>query len=313
MATIADRRPMSIKAKNAQTFEPCSTAAELFASVPDCNYHVEMRPTFTFDNNFNMTEIPEKFSVCRTDTGDALGIVGPKYVPIQNADALSVYDPFTMHPDGPKWCRAWTLWNGAQFWAEAETPWQREVSKGDIVCLTLLVAKSHDGSKSLTARYAPRRLVCDNGLSLLDDVTAWMIRHTAGAAIKMEHVAENLGMIRAEFDKTCDLYERLARAEPTTEQVETVLRRLFPDTTSNRAELQRARVLDLAANGIGSELAGHRLTGWSLYNGVTELTDHHSNAKSDDESMRLNSIVFGSNARLKTDALETISQVLQLA
>ncbi len=279
-------------------------------------YDVELRPTFAYNNDYDLCEIPEKFATVRTDTGQVLGIVGPKYRVFQNREALQMMDRITMDPAGPKYETAGTLWGGSKFWALARMPQYLEVADGDAVAPYLLLSNSHDGSSSVDVRFTPIRVVCNNTLSMAlsqKSAKAHRMRHTVGLAWKAEEVQDALGIIRHEFAATVETYRALAATEPTREQIETVLTKLFPDTKSDRAKKQRERVEELAVNGIGSDVTRHRLTGWTLYNGVTELTDHHNNASSDDDSMRLNSIWYGANAKLKETALETIREVCAIA
>ena len=305
--------PTSIRGRFAMPAGDATNAAELLANCPGINWQVEPRPVYSEDNQYNMTQVIGKRAICRTDTGQALGIVGDKYQPIQTVDALTALDPYTEHPDGPKWHRVWQIDGGAQIWAEARTSWTKPVVKGDLVGLSVLARLSHDGSKSLGFEFQIVRLVCDNGLALPTLAESVKIRHTSGYRPKLSDVAETLAAAHRQFDESVQLYTRMAQVEPTREQVDEVLRRLIPDTKSNRAELQRNRIEDLARNGIGSDLLEHRLTAWSLYNGITELADHHSNASSDDDDMRLSSVLYGRNSELKTDGLNILRQVLAIA
>lgn len=280
-------------------------------------YRVEKRPVYTMYPNGSYVQVPEKFATVRMDNNHALGIVGSQYTVLQNEDALSLLDDITIDPRGPKYETAGTLWEGRQFWALARMPEWSEIIPNDLIGQYLLISNSHDGSRAINVQMTPVRVVCNNTLTAaVNSAQRYLkIRHSGNVFHKISNVQDALGLITNTFQETTNLYKALADTNPTVLQINEVLEALFPQekTKSQRNKLQAERVLNLAENGIGSDVTGHKLTGWTLYNGVTELIDHHNNknSKSDDaDSMRLNSMWYGSGAKVKDDALSTISKVL---
>ena len=258
--------------------------------------------------------IDGKFFTVRQDTDTVIGIVGQDYKVLQNSEAFKIMDAITMDRNGPKYETAGVLWGGRRVWALARVPEFLEVVPGDTLAQYLLISNSHDGSSAVRIMETPVRVVCQNTLSMATAGTgkSAKFRHSGNLVSKVSDVQDALKIVRHDFMETLEQYRALANDRPSADEVDDVLKSLFPDTKSNRAELQRGRVMDLWHDGIGSDLVGVAGTAWTLYNGITELVDHHANEgsrRADADDMRLNSIWFGSGAAFKQQALDTISDV----
>jgi phage/plasmid-like protein (TIGR03299 family) len=263
-------------------------------------------------------DVPGHFFTIRNDTREVLGHVGAEYVVCQNRELLKVAESYCMDPNGPRFETAGILWNGRKSWVLARFP-EDMVLKGrnrteDTVAQYLLISNAHDGSQRLRVQATPIRVVCQNTLNMAhagkSRNTSAYICHSGDISAKLENVRDVLGIAAKEFAETKELYDALIKVEPSKDDIETVLKRLIPDTSSNRAELQRSRVLTLAQDGRGN--APYAGTAWALYNGYTELVDHHNNQGSkrpDALDMRVNSNWFGSGSQNKAKALATIAEV----
>jgi phage/plasmid-like protein (TIGR03299 family) len=251
-------------------------------------------------------EIPGKNWTVRDDTDTVLGVVGDQYRVLQNEDAFRFFDAVTQDPHGPKYEVAGSLWNGRKVWLLAKLPDVLEVVPGDIVEPYILLSNSHDGSSAIRIMETPIRVVCQNTLNMAHSGQGRSIkvRHSGDIMLKVNRVQDALGIIRQTFAETLEVFQALAKVEPTAAQVERVLTTLFPDTKTDRAKLQRERVMSLADHGKGNErVAG---SAWGLYNGITELVDHVNNAAMKDLDSRLNILGMGSGLDAKADALQTI-------
>ena len=284
-----------------------ATAQEAIAAA-NLGWKVEQEAVITREG----IELPGKFITVRSDTRQPLGVVGAQYKILQNDEAFTFFDRVTQDPHGPKYETAGSLWNGRKIWALAKMPEYFEVTKDDVVAPYILLSNSHDGSSAVKMQLTPIRVVCQNTLNMAEASKGKgiKVRHSGDISLKIDKAQDALGLIRKSFDETFEVYKALANVEPSEDQVKQVMERLFPDTKSARAELQRDRVLELAQVGIGNApVAG---TAWALYNGVTELVDHHANLGSkreDANDMRLNAAVFGSGYDRKADALQVIAEV----
>lgn len=291
-----------------QALDGLQTGSQVLEAVPALAARVEKEPLF-----HNGTVVPGQFCTVRQDTGRVLGVVGSKYTVVQNAEIFDILDAICQDKGGPKFTTAGVLWGGRRVWALAKLPDFIEVGDGDIIEPYLMVHNSHDGSGRWGVMQTAIRVVCQNTLSwaLTGNGPKAMFRHTGVTdAAKIDTAREALGIVKQELVTTGELYNALAKIEPTDEQVKEVFDVLFPATESKRSELQRERVLRLADDGRGQ--SGER-TGWSILNGITELVDWHNNADSkrdDADDMRANAMLFGSGAKFKAKALATLETVL---
>ena len=284
-----------------------ATAQEAIQAA-NLGWQVDKQPVITAQGK----TLADKFITVRSDTLEPLGVVGSQYTVLQNEHAFDFFDAVTQDPHGPKYETAGSLWNGRKVWMLAKMPEMMEVVPGDDVAPYILLSNSHDGSSAIRIQFTPIRVVCQNTLNMAHggNGKTFKVRHSGDVLLKVSQAQDALGIIRHTVAETLDLYRALVAKVPTKEQVETVLTALFPDTKTDRAKLQRERVLSLAESGIGNGNSKVRGTAWALYNGVTELVDHHNNAGSrrgDAKDMRLNSIGLGSGFDFKADALQTIA------
>lgn len=286
-----------------------ATAAEMIAAVPALAATVSKEQI-----RRNGIDVDGKYFTVRSDTDTVLGIVGQDYKVLQNSDAFRMLDAITMDANGPKYETAGALWGGRKVWALARVPEFLEVVPGDTLAQYLLISNSHDGSSAVRIQETPVRVVCQNTLNMAiagKGKKAFM-RHSGDLLVKANEVQDALRIVRNDFLETLDLYKALANDTPSRDEVDDVLSKLFPETKSDRANLQRSRVRALWNDGIGSHIRAVEGTAWALYNATTELVDHHANEsskRSDADDMRLNSIWFGSGASFKQTALDTIADV----
>jgi phage/plasmid-like protein (TIGR03299 family) len=258
-------------------------------------------------------EFKNRFLTVRNDTGRPLGVVSDKYEILQNRDAFNFLDELTMDKNGPKYETAGVLWGGTKVWMLANLG-ELEVVKNDAVGRYLLISNSHDGSSSIQVKLTPIRVVCQNTLNMaLKSGSAEhtvKVRHTQSLESNLKNVKDALGFITHSFEDTFEVYQALAAVTPTKEQVENVLKKLFPDTKrEGRAFTQRERVRELSVAGKGNDNPLVRGTAWGLYNGITELSDHYNGSSSrrdDKDDYRVNSSWFGLGATFKANALQLI-------
>lgn len=281
-----------------------ATAAEAILAA-NLGWQVIQEPVITAAGK----QMDGKFINVRDDNGDPLGVVGDQYRILQNSEAFDFFDRVTQDPHGPKYETAGSLWGGRKVWMLAKMPGLLEVVPGDTVEPYILLSNSHDGSSAIRVQLTPIRVVCANTLNAAHSGSGKCIkvRHSGDIGLKVDKVQDALGIIRHSFEETLQTYQLLADTRVTDDQVTEVLVKLFPETKSDRANLQRDRVRELAVAGMGNaQVAG---TAWGLYNGFTELVDHRNNRDStrvDARDMRLNSIAMGSGFDAKADALQTI-------
>lgn len=258
------------------------------------------------------------FFTVREDSRAILGHVGSEYQIAQNSELLTIAEQYCQDKQGPLFETAGILWGGRKSWVLARFPddmiLKGRNGKEDVIGQYLLFSNAHDGTQRLRVQATPIRVVCNNTLNMAHQGkkgnTSAYVCHSGDVTAKMLNVADVLGISARSFAETKELYQALVSVEPTKEQIDTIMQQLIPDTATERAKLQRGRVLELATVGAGN--ATFEGSAWSLYNGFTELVDHFNNQgskRSDAQDMRVNSIWFGSGAKSKQDALETIARI----
>lgn len=116
------------------------------------DWEVGTKPLFTAEG----TEVNAKATFRKTDNR-VLGVVGPRYTPLQNQDAFDWFQPFLdagecqLHTAG-------SLSEGEKVWVLAQlNRANSEIVPGDEVSKFILLSNSHDGSTSI--RVAIRRSV----------------------------------------------------------------------------------------------------------------------------------------------------------
>ena len=274
---------------------------------------ITRRPATWVNDSGLIQRMPGRFDIVKGDTW--LGNVGDQYRVLNNWDALESLDSLMRDPNGPRYETMGELWGGRVFFALAVLPESITVKGTDEVKPYLFLYNSHDGSSAVKVMLTMVRVVCNNTAQYaLSDTSlgSYAARHSGDILGKMANVSDALGLIHAETVALNDLFNRFAECEPTKAQIESILSTLFPATATNRSELQKERVLQLAANGTGN--AAFSGTAWSLLNGITELEDHVNNqvtakSKEDAADSRFRSLLYGSAQARKSKAIDTIREV----
>lgn len=306
------------------------------------DFDVSLRTVRTVDGD---VEIPESIAraVVRTDaqTGreTALGVVGPAYTPIQNADAFAIFEPLldaglvSLETGG-------ALGNGADVWMLAklnlsDVPGLSEtLSAGgrDEVRPYVLACNNHNGKRKAIIQETPVRVVCANtlGFSLarisggrkLDRSIA--LRHTKNVASRMVSAAEEMfGTMIERYESIAAQYATMRAARLSEEQFRrAVLDVLAPlpakregatskgniaaahhERATARAEAKRSRLSFLWANGDGH--AGDA-SAWEAYNAATQSLDHDVDLWKIKGESRIEGMFDGSLGKLKAAVTESV-------
>lgn len=298
------------------------------------NFDVEKRPLVTtFEaqgGDVLEVEVPENFAVVRTDRMNkdgVLGVVGSAYRVLQNRDAFAVLEPLldsgvaTLETGG-------TLRGGRDTWMmvrfNIEDAKVRE-SLGSEVIPFGLISNNHNGSRKVTIKQTPIRVVCANTLTMAHALKSGIaIPHTTNvrtrtidAAEKLfaslvesyREIADQFNTLRAttlteeQFSATVlDVLASLPTA-PKSERKDNIAKAAFEKATE-RAQAKRDRLTHLWTNGDGHT---GNLSAWEAVNGAVQSLDHDADLwKADD---RLAAMFDGS---LSTAKLEVTNAVYDL-
>lgn len=264
------------------------------------------------------------FFTLRTDTNGILGDkLGAQYIPVQNAEALSVVEGLVT--EGCTIQTAGALSGGARAFICVQLPESIRVNGTDEVRQFAVVACGHDGSMGILAYFSNTRVVCNNTLqaSFADAVQKRSIRHTASAKGKIEE-AGKLMQIAAKNKQTVQRgYQQLADTDILQQQFFDYVGNLFFSeaeikemrTGKKAAEVCSTRKLNVVRDvlkyyetGVGqSDIKG---TMWGAYNSIT---GYYSNVKKyETPEARMDGLLFESGAQVMQKALTLASNPAQI-
>lgn len=288
---------LGVALEQAPTISDAITAAGL-------DWTVGLRDLFTQDG----VKVPNRATVRETD-GSVLGVVGPRYTPLQNAEALDWFQPFidsgeaSLHTAG-------SLDEGRKVWVLAQLNRDPSVIvPGDDVQKFILLSNSHDGTTAVRPGFTPIRVVCANTLCAAHNSTASKlirVRHTRKIGTNLEKVRELMNLANAEFEATADQYRYLASKSFNQADVRKYVKVLLdvdgtaevdmPTRTKNNIE----EILGLI-EGPKQSMPGVAGTWWAAYNGFNEYLNYNRGRNNDN---RMNSLWFGTGATDNRKALE---------
>lgn len=276
------------------------------------NFDVEMRPTFTETGDGDRVDLGG-FVAMRTDTNTPLGRGGLSkgFHPIQNRDAFRVISELSGVTElEMKYAGMWG--NGAGIYAQISlgdfTVGNQNL--GDNVGKYLTVVNSHDGSKGMQILITPYRYWCKNQISAslanAKDNEKISIRHTASANHKLEELIQTVRIADGAFERTQEIYAKLADQKVNHEYAKEVLEQLFPAPQQDKG---RAKTIwENKVQGVWSRYQyadGGRIerdTAWNLYNAVQGTMQHDSKNTADKQK----SVLMGSIAKQSANALSIV-------
>lgn len=302
--------------------ESAGSVAELLqAAGPDFAFEVETRPALyrTDERQSDGAGAPDVAKapaqvVVRRDTGEALAVVGPRYVPAQVRSFLAPLDPYIR--DGSlRPVAAYSFDRGLTQVVELELQGAIELPGMDGLVdklrRRLLWKNSHDGSGALSLADELVRLICTNGLTENLGLSHATFRHTRLAIGE----ALDLGEAFARSQDRFATFERKAHALLETPfsrpQMDEVAERIWPageeGEVSDAAEKARAHLAHLFTHGVGNS----GVNAWDAVNAVTEYTTHHRPVRSGVTLSRLKSLWFGDGlAKRASDAVLEVAGIV---
>ena len=246
----------------------------------------------------------------RKSDGSILGVVGPRYTPLQNRDAFDWFQPFLdagecqLHTAG-------SLSEGEKVWVLAQLNRDNcEIVKGDEVSKFILLSNSHDGTTSIRVGYTPIRVVCVNTLAAAHsskESQLIRIRHTRSSKTNLENVRDIMDNINAEFEATADQFRFLASRNFNQGDVRRYVKTMLDiqGTPDDDIKTRTRNILDdilTRIEGPKQSATGVRGTWWAAYNGFNEYLNYGKGRTTDN---RLDSLWFGVNANENNKALES--------
>ena len=258
---------------------------------------------------------------------DILGIVGERYVPLQNEDLFSFGD--NILDGGGRWETAGSIKGGRVVFGalalERETVLDPS-GVADKVKTYLLINTSHDGSIAIQASITPVRVVCANTLNMALNTTkkkngikqSFKIRHTQTANGKVQIARETLGLANAYMDSFDIMAKELFASQVNAKMFNDIILAAYPkpdkDTKGalKKWENKVDVINDIYTGEFNGMIAGNA---WGAFNALTERLDWYRSARGgNNESILASASGFDPaiNAE-KNRLLKVVKNVMQIA
>jgi phage/plasmid-like protein (TIGR03299 family) len=285
---------------------------EVWAEQAGMNWRIEESEVrFVAGNSPGLGSIhafPEQKVLYRSDTKAPLSVVSTRYQVVQPQEILEFYRDLT-EVGGFELETAGVIKEGKKLWALARTGQSAMLKGRDRVNGYLLLATACDGTLATTAQFTSVRVVCNNTLAIaLNDSTG---------AVKVPHrsqfdalaVKRQLGIAISSWDGFLARMKALSERKLSDSAAEAYCRRVLtyntgsadarPVPATNDSAVKSVMEL-FRGRGKGAQMASAADTAWGILNAITEFTDHHRRARSDDH--RRDAAWFGAGAALKQKA-----------
>ena len=226
-----------------------------------------------------------------TEQTDVLGVVGQRYVPLQNEDLFSFGD--NILDGGGRWETAGSLRGGRVVFGSLAL--ERETildpnGVADKVKTYLLVNTSHDGSIAIQASITPVRVVCANTLNLaLNSIKrkngvkqSFKIRHTQTAEGKIAIAREALGLANKYMDEFDKMAHAMIEQEVNAKMFNDIILAAYPKPEKDakgaikKWENKVNLINDIYTGEFNGMIAG---TAWGAFNALTERLDWYRSAR----------------------------------
>lgn len=297
---------------------PAAPTVEEGILAAGLDWEVGTKPLFTSENE----KVTHQATYRKTD-GKILGVVGPTYKLLQNKEAFNFFNPF-LESGAASLETAGSLHEGGRVWVLAKINKEDSVivpKADDRVAKYILLCNSHDGSLAIRVGYTPRRVVCQNTLTMaLHNKASKLIsiRHTGDVVGNLDKVSEVMDAANAEFEATAEQFRKMANTEINRTDLEKYVRIVFAtkkqeeESALTGEELTSgSRVMEeitqLFEHGRGNDLPGVKGTLWGAYNSITEYVQYF---RGNDTATRLDNLWFGTGAALNKKALDTAMAIM---
>ena len=258
-------------------------------------------------------EVPAKATYRKSDNA-ILGVVGPRYVPLQNREAFDWFQPFidngecSLHTGG-------SLSDGQKVWVLAQLNRDHsEIVPGDEVQKFILLSNSHDGTTSIRVGYTPIRVVCVNTLAAAHQkgVSQMLrIRHTDSSKVNLDNVRDIMDNINMQFEATAEQFRFLASKNFNQHDVRKYVKVLLGCDKTHDDDLKTRtrntiRKVMTTIEGPKQDMPGVRGTWWAAYNGFNEYLNYE---KGRSNNNRMESLWFGQAGASNMQALNLATEM----
>lgn len=258
-------------------------------------------------------DMPGKFVVCRTDNGEALGVVGRQYECVQNRDVFGFADGLVAAGQ-IKIDRV--LGDRASVGIVASLGDGFKVA-GDEHARYLLIRTTHDGSGSVRIVPINMRLVCSNQFAVAmarKSSAKLSLRHSRSVHQRLKDAQEALLVAEGAFDDYRQRAEMLATVKLTDDRFLEYVNALvpLPEKEEGRgftlATDRRAQVFHNFYDDARQTQSSHPMSLLAAFNSVTQMVDHYLPRNKTPEQ-RFKQATDGGGQRLKATAWATANEM----
>jgi len=261
------------------------------------DYEVVKIPLFTEDGQ----KIP-KFATVRNDLpigheDRVLGVVGERYVPVQNQQAFSFFD--NVVGEGKAiYTSAGILGHGERTFVVAKIPREYYIAEDEYEQFVVL-NNSHDGSYALRILVTSVRVVCQNTLTmaLRKFKSKVSLRHTTNVGNRMLDSANLLGLVDQRFNETQAMFNQLVETPLTHPLFSQYVTELFPSDNPNKKTRDHREGVAMMLE--HDDQRNHKDTFYGAFNALTQYTDYQMVSKCG----KFENAIFGRGNKLKQKAL----------
>ena len=268
------------------------------------------------------------FATVRTNPfdgeNDVLGVVGERYVPLQNEDLFTFGDNIG---DGARWETAGSIKNGTVVFGSLAIDRETVLDPtgvADKIKSYLLVHTSHDGSLAIQASITPVRVVCQNTLNMAvgakgkNAKQSFRVRHTQTVDGKVAAAREALGLAHKYMDEFDKMANEMIQREITKDEFNEIVLAAYPkpDKDSKGSFKKWENKIDLLDEIYTGEFNGMIAgTAWGALNAMTERLDWFRSARGgNNESVLAAASGFDAAINAEKNRLVTVVRnVLSLA
>lgn len=240
---------------------------------------------FASDKSFSFVTRTNPFN---PEQNDVLGVVGERYVPLQNEDLFDFGD--LMLDGGGRWETAGSIKGGRQVFGSLAL--ERETildpnGVSDKVNTYLLINTSHDGSVAIQASITPVRVVCANTLNLALKGKAkqsFKIRHTQTASGKVAQAREALGLANRYMDEFDKMAQEMISKEITKAKFDEIVALAYPAPEKDaKGSFKKYNdkmdlIQSIYVGEYNNTISG---TAWGAFNALTERLDWYRSGRGD--------------------------------
>ncbi len=297
-------------------------ADEIFSNVTGAQANLEAVENKIFDvvklqlhPNIEGFKSPKSYGIYKGTGGDALGVMGEQFVPMQPKEFLDSI-VHTVHECGANLdlntLDFQEFKGGQQIAFTIDLPkldFTNQAGFNDLTHNKLTFSTSYDGSKSNTISLYTWRQVCSNGMMGWGLTSVLKGKNTIGGKAKVLTYCNEVVKLVTEAKTYGERLQGLDKIKVNPAQIEAFKLKLLGYNAqslagSDKAETKKLNILDRINESIALEFERTGATAFGLLQGITYYTNHEANSSktiTDEEFIR-----FGNGAKLNDKAQELV-------